>query len=101
MSVPVVVDYGGLEQVRRQFVDIGTEVAEASKRIAAQTQDLHDNGWVGQGSDSFYAEMSDEVLPSLERLVQALIEATRVVERIARIYRAAEEEARDGFGGPQ
>jgi WXG100 family type VII secretion target len=101
MSVPVVVDYDGLEQVSRQFVDIGTEVAQVSKKIAVQTQDLHDNGWTGRGSDSFYAEMSGEVLPALERLVQALVEATRVVEQMARIYRAAEEEARSGFGGPR
>lgn len=98
MSVPVVVDYENLTRVRKRFLDIGNDVAAASKRIASQAQVLRDTGWEGEGSDAFYTELSDEVMPALLRLVQALGEASTAIDRIAQIYREAEVESRSGFG---
>lgn len=101
MSVPVVVNYSTLGQVRQRFLQIGNDVAQVSKRIAVQAQELRDNGWEGEGSDAFYAELADEVMPALLRLVQAMGEASNAVERMARIFRDAETASQSSFGGPE
>ena len=49
--------------------------------------------WIGQGARAFYQEMEQEVLPSLQRLANAIKLARQVTLQISRIVKEAEEAA--------
>ena len=58
-------------------------------RIATQ----RGGDWIGQGARAFYQEMEQEVLPSLQRLANAIKLARQVTLQISRIVKEAEEAA--------
>ena len=62
-----------------------------------KVEGLHDNQWVGRGSDQFFGEMEQLVLPAMGRLVQALHAAAGAADNIVKIYRNAEDEGQSVF----
>ncbi|MCB0202723.1 MAG: WXG100 family type VII secretion target, partial [Anaerolineae bacterium] len=54
-------------------------------------------GWEGRGSNAFFSEMQGEVLPAVNRLRQAMQEASRITRQIAQTVKQAEEEASSPF----
>jgi WXG100 family type VII secretion target len=66
-------------------------------KIKRQEATLQQGGWIGRGSDAFYAEMDDLVLPAIGRLGQALEEGGQVLNRVARLFGEAEESSQGGF----
>ncbi len=77
--------------------------AENSQRtllqVKRQIDTLQGGEWIGQGSQAFYKEMEQEVLPALGRLVKALDQAQKVTLQISRIVKEAEEAAARLLGG--
>ena len=67
-------------------------------KVRSSMSNLENGGWIGRGSDAFFGEMHDEVLPAVERLRQALEEANRVTNQISQVMKQAEEEACSPFG---
>jgi hypothetical protein len=49
--------------------------------------------WIGEGATKFYGEMNSSVLPTLNRLVNALEAANRTTAQIQQLMKTAEEEA--------
>lgn len=91
--------YDQLEAIAGRFAQSGEASADLRQRLARSADALTTDGWEGRGAAAFAAEMSGEVLPALQRLVQAL-EIARAVTLVAKAtLRAAEEEAARPFGG--
>ena len=68
--------------------------ADAVNQVLTQTksrvEQLHGNGWIGQGADKFFDEMENLVMPSMARLVQSLHESANAANNVMAIYKAAE-----------
>jgi WXG100 family type VII secretion target len=92
-------DYDELERVARLFEEQATKTAEMNRRLHASVEQLERGGWLGQGSQAFYREMGDNVLPGVERLTNALEEAGIQTKQISDLIRTAEEEAASIFKG--
>lgn len=89
-------DYDVLEQVSRRFTQQGDEIQQTLQTIRSHMNQLQ-NSWQGRGSEAFFAEMQDEVVPATERLRNALEEAGTVVKQISETLSQAEEDAGNSF----
>jgi WXG100 family type VII secretion target len=98
MAGEITADYEALEkEVRGTLARLVDDVEQMDKHIGGKTDTLRDKGWQGEGSDSFYAEMNDEITPAVRRLRKALERAGNVVGEVAKTFREAEEQARSGL----
>jgi len=60
---------------------------------------LQGGDWVGEGARAFYAEMTSQVLPALNRLAGALGHASAVTGQISQLVKQAEDEAARALNG--
>ncbi len=93
MADEIRADYDQLQDIASRFANQAQVIQEMLQNVRSHMQPLEDGGWIGRGSDAFFSEMNDEVLPATERLQKALEEASRVTNQIAQTIRQAEEEA--------
>lgn len=96
MADEIRADYEQLEQVASQFSNQAQAIQQMSQNIRNSMQNLQD-GWIGRGSDAFFAEMQSEVLPATQRLQDALDEASQVTKAIIQCVQQADEEASSPF----
>lgn len=102
------VDHDQLAQISRGFQTESDSAKSLIQSVRQSMDTLQGGDWVGPGATAFYAEMTGDVLPSLNRLASALGEASRVTQRISAAFRQAETEAAavlrgqpgQGGGGP-
>jgi WXG100 family type VII secretion target len=87
------VDYEKLDDFARLFGSTADEIEGLHTSLTQEVEDLYENGWRGEGSNKFYAELDGEVLPAVRRLHEALSEAQTVLQKAVNIYREAEQEA--------
>jgi WXG100 family type VII secretion target len=92
-------DYAQLQAITERFSRAAEASALIAQRVRADFAPLVDGGWQGRGSASFRAEMDGELLPALERLVDALRTAQSVTTDIEMLLRHAEEQAARPFRG--
>lgn len=90
-------DYDQLEQVANQFANQSQAIQQMAQNIRSSMDPLEGGGWIGRGSDAFFAEMQSDVIPASERLQQALDEANRVTKQIVQIVKQAEDDASSPF----
>ncbi len=93
-------DYEKLDQIAGRFGTEANLIESMYTELQSRMAPLEDGGWVGKGSDAFFAEMSQVVLPAVQRLRAALAEADNVTQRIVIIMQTAEEEASSPFKQP-
>jgi WXG100 family type VII secretion target len=91
------IDYTGMGQIARSFERAAADTQQTLLRVRRYVDSLQSGGWNGRGAAAFFAEMDQEVLPSVDRLQKALREAQRVTLQVARDMRQAEEEAANVF----
>jgi WXG100 family type VII secretion target len=96
MSDEVKADYEQLEQVAQRFMNQAQSVQETLQRVRGSMETLQ-GGWIGRGSDAFFAEMQGEVLPATQRLQEALETANHVTRIIVQIMQQADEDASQPF----
>jgi WXG100 family type VII secretion target len=97
MTDRIEADYQSLNRIVNIFAQQSNQIMQMHRRIAAQTNSLSRGGWRGRGSDAFYREMNDLVLPGVQRLGQALEEASRVTKQVSDDIAKAEQEASAPF----
>lgn len=90
-------DYEDLEQVASRFGKQAQTTQEMLSKVQRTLQPLKQDGWVGLGSDAFFAEMDGKILPALRRLVEALTEAERATKQISSWFSSNEQEAANLF----
>ncbi len=97
MSDEIRADYDRLEQVAGTFANQAQAIQQMLQKVKGSMDPLEGGGWVGKGSDAFFSEMNDEVLPANDRLQQALEEASQVTKKIVQTVKQAEEDASSPF----
>ena len=96
MADEIRADYPQLQQVSTTFSRQATAINQMRQQVKKSMSSLQGN-WVGKGSDAFFNEMSDKVLPAADRLYQALQEAAKVTKQMAQTVQQAEEDAAAPF----
>jgi len=90
-------DYDQLEQVASQFKNQAQAIQAIQQKVRGSYAKLVDKGWIGAGANAFFDEMDGQILPTQERLQDALEQAGQTTQRIAQAVRQAEEEASSLF----
>ena len=98
MADEIRVDYARLQQVAAQFSRQATAINQMQQQVKRRVGQLQ-SAWVGKGSDAFFAEMNDKVLPATDRLQRALRDASKTTQQIAQLMAQAEEDAAAPFRG--
>jgi WXG100 family type VII secretion target len=93
----VQIDYDEIANIASQFAQESAAAEQLMNKITSLVGQLEGGGWIGRGAQAFYAEMHDEVEPGLQRLVQALEDASSSIKQIASIISQAEQEASSLF----
>ncbi len=89
-------NYEELKKISTRFRRQHQEIGQMNRKVRTSMHDLHDD-WIGRGSRAFFNEMRDEVLPATKRLQEALEEAAKITQKIAKVMKQAEEEAANPF----
>lgn len=96
-------NYEGLEAISGRFGQQEAMVDQMLQQVISAVEKLQGGGWIGHGSNAFFAEMSDNVVPGVRRLGLALAEASLVTQQIAALLQDADEQAsapfQDGAAG--
>ncbi len=96
MSDEIRADYQQLAQVATQFSRQATAINRMRADVKRSMNSLQGN-WIGKGSDAFFSEMNDKVLPATQRLYKALQEANKITKQMAQVVQQAEEDAAAPF----
>lgn len=96
MAEEIRADYPQLQQVAATFSKQATAINQMRQQVKKSMGNLQGN-WVGKGSEAFFSEMSDKVLPAADRLFQALQEAAKITRQMAQTVQQAEEDAAAPF----
>lgn len=97
MADEIRVNYEELAQVASRFTNQAQVVEQMLRKVRGCVEKLEDDGWIGMGADSFFAEMDGEVLPAVGRMIAALREGATQANAIAQTMQQAEEETRALF----
>jgi len=88
--------YDELEKVAAQFAKQSQAIQSTLQKVRGSMNNLK-SGWIGRGSDAFFSEMGNVVLPATTRLQNALQEASAVTKTIVQTVKTAEQEASAPF----
>jgi WXG100 family type VII secretion target len=97
MANSVKLNYDDMSTIVGKFKSEAQEIDSLLKQTKGKVEGLHNNQWVGQGSEKFFSEMEQMVLPALGRLVEALVHAAEVAQKIADTIRRFDEETKSFF----
>ncbi|MCB0066682.1 MAG: WXG100 family type VII secretion target [Caldilineaceae bacterium] len=90
-------DYPTLAQVSQRLVAQAEALVDMQQVVVRIEKKLQTGGWIGLGSEAFVDEMAGEVLPALQRLIDALRQAGASTQAMAKLIGDAEEAAASPF----
>ena len=93
MANVIQANYQDLQQVAARFGQESQTAQQMLNKMQQAMEPLKDGGWVGKGSDAFFKEMDDVVLPAVKRLIQALSNAQQKTTQVAQLFQSSEQEA--------
>lgn len=99
MADKTIIHYEQLQEIAKRFEAEGDEMTQF---LIQTRQKVHDtqSEWIGLASHSFFDDMENKVLPSLQRLCESLFSAARTTQAIMAIYQHAEDEGSSPFRLP-
>ena len=81
MSAPKIrTDHDVLAAIAQRFDTEANDTRQTLQKLKSQMEVLQGGDWIGKGAQAFYREMNGDVLPALQRLINAL-EAARLSGR--------------------
>lgn len=83
-------DYDQLQNIAKMFARNAQQLQKTSKKLQRNINELQSGGWVGQGANKFYQEMSNDVMPSMNRLARSMNSASRVTIKILKLFKEVE-----------
>src|SRR6185503_20043827 len=86
-------DYDSLAEISRGFEHEAGRTRRTLDQLHKDLDVLLDGDWAGKGATPFYQEMISSVLPSLNRLGDALEQAARTAQEMSRIMKQAETDS--------
>lgn len=97
MTDEIRVDYEAIEKIQTIFAREANAVTQLLQNVLRVQKQLQGGGWIGRGSDAFYAEMDEKINPAVRRLIEALTDASRTSKEIRAFMQEAEQEASSRF----
>jgi len=98
MSAPTVrSDYDQLNTVSQTFSSQADTLNSMIQNLKQCVETLQGGDWIGQGAQAFYQEWSDQDLPTLQRLQNAMSESARITQQISQVMKQAEDNASKVF----
>jgi len=97
MANKIQAKYDELDQMSGRLSDGASRVSAMAAKLRSQVDVLQGGGWIGRGSDAFYNEMGDSVLPAVQKLEDALESASKTLRQAADRLKSAEQEASARF----
>ena len=97
MADQIEANYEQLEAIQNRFAQLADFVEQMGKDTGGKVHTLREEGWQGEGSDAFYSEMSDEIVPAIGRLRASLEKASETIAKVAGTIHEADEEAQGLF----
>lgn len=91
------IQYDDMSTIVQRFRTEQQEIDALHKQLKGKVDSLHNNQWVGEGSDKWFNEMETQVLPAIQRLAGALGHAGDVANKIAALIRRHDEETKNFF----
>lgn len=89
--------YDELDQAAQKIADGSVRVKDMMIKWQSQVEVLKGGAWVGRGSDSFYDESDNLMLPALKRLEEALEALSNGLRQAQERMRGAEQECASRF----
>lgn len=90
-------NYKELKQISSKFNQAQSAVAGVNKRLTSAMGQLQGGDWIGEGAKKFYAEMINDVMPSMKRLEKAMGTASKLTSDIAKVMKQAEDDSSNIF----
>jgi WXG100 family type VII secretion target len=97
MADKTAVDYQQCANIYKRLQSEADQLNQVLSTTKSQVESLHGGAWIGRGSDKFFDDMENKVLPSMGRLVQALQTTATVLSNIGSTFHNAEQEALAAF----
>jgi WXG100 family type VII secretion target len=97
MTDRIEVDYDELTRVCRNFTSEADAIAQLTSQTRSKVANLHGSGWIGQGSEAFYAEMENVLFPAMDRLQKALQDTNDRTLDVIKVFHEAEQECSSLF----
>lgn len=97
MSDEIRANYDQLENVASRLASQSQQIQTMLQKVKGSMSKLENGGWIGQGADAFFNEMTNVVLPATTRLQNVLQEASATTKNISQTMKQAEEEAAAPF----
>jgi len=91
------VSYDEMNSIVKSFRTEQQEIEALYKQTKSKVDALHNNQWVGQGSDKFFNEMEGQLLPAVQRLIRALDYAGDTAQKIHETIHKHDEECKGFF----
>ena len=88
--------YDQMEVIANSFTTQSDVVQQMLENLRNHMEDLKPD-WIGLGSDAFFNEMESEVIPALQRLIQALEDGAQLTTRVRQSIETAEQQASAQF----
>jgi WXG100 family type VII secretion target len=95
------------KRIRAHYADLGqaaqamsaeaANIQQMEHQLKGRVQDLHSKGWNGQGSDAFFKEMEQLVLPAIHRCHDALENNAQAINKIHSVFSAADDDVSQLF----
>ncbi len=86
-------NYEQLGQAADLFARESQQTQQLSQQVSQLVSNLQGGGWIGKGAQSFFQEQQELVAPAMQRLVNALEDASSAAKKIADAFQQAENEA--------
>jgi WXG100 family type VII secretion target len=87
------VEHEQLDDITNRFASEAEAVERVAQSIRTRYEQLRNGGWVGQGAEMYFREMEGMVFPEIQRLQNALTNASRTTDRVLKIFLDAERDA--------
>jgi WXG100 family type VII secretion target len=93
MAAKIQCQYSEMQKAVQTFKKESDQTRQLFQKVQQCVGQLQGGGWIGRGAQQFFREMNDLVNPGLQRLVNALNDASSASQRINQAMQQAENEA--------
>jgi len=90
-------NYDDMNGIVQRFRSEQQDIDALLKQTKSRVESLHNNQWVGDAADKWFAETEGSVLPATARLVAALGHAGDVAQKIADTIRSFDDQTKNFF----
>lgn len=90
-------EYNDLRNIASTFRSNADSINGTNQKLKSAMETLQGGDWIGKGATAFYSEMNGQVMPSMQRLRNALSEAARVTQEISQVIKQAETDSSGCF----